>query len=517
MASRLKLLKSARERQAALSRVTAPWPEAAGFARLWRRRHWLLFCLDTIMCMSSFIGIYYLRFHVDFFSFPFAREFPIAPALSPYLKASALATSLWIFLLYRERSYRDDLHFVTAFTYRMRMVLVTGFYTMVFLMVISFMFRSLLLSRIVYVIGFACACSLMILVRVGFRAVERRLSHACVSVYRILVIGWSKNVETLLRRLQERNQCTHVLGRLAWSRRNDRGEANGSAVPLLGMVEDLETIYGQAPFDQLLLVVDGLGEDGTVKYEDKIIHVLNFSEEQGICFYMVPKLFDVMVTRTELGSFSGIPLIRLQDAAIHPVYGSVKRFVDIVVSAAVLALGLPIWLLIALVIKLTSGGPVIYVQERAGLHGKPFRMYKFRSMVSDADERLRQMISFDKLKEPVFKFNNDPRVTPVGKVLRRLGLDEIPQMVNILMGEMSLVGPRPEQVELVARYDARQRRRLKARPGITGYQQVMCRGDISLEKRIEYDLYYLKHQSPLLDTFIIAKTLLVVLRGDGIK
>ena len=518
MVSRSKALKQDPERQcSATETVVASRSEVAGFARLWRQRHWLLLCLDVAACFGSFIGVYYLRFHADFLDLSVLSLSPFNPSVDPYLKAATLTTAIWIFLLAREGNYRDHLNFATALTYRIQVVLMTGFYAIVFLMVISFMFRYLLLSRVVYVVGFASACTFMILVRFCFSLVEHRLADQCVTVYRVLVLGWSKNVETLLQRLQGKNQCTHVLGRLTWDRDRNAGVADWSQVPVLGSVEDLEDIYTRTPFDQLLVVADGNGEDGSVKYQETIIRALNFSEERGIYFYMVPELFDVIVTRTELGSFSGIPLIRLQDASLHPIYGVVKRVLDVLVAAAVLVLGLPLWLLIAALIKLTTKGPVIYIQARAGAYGKPFSMFKFRSMVKDADQKLHEMIDFNALKEPVFKFQNDSRVTSVGRILRRLGLDEIPQLLNVLIGQMSLVGPRPEQVELVQRYNTRQRRRLKARPGITGYQQVMSRGELSLEKRIEYDLYYLKHQSFFLDLFIIAKTLLVIARGDGMK
>ncbi len=137
-------------------------------------------------------------------------------------------------------------------------------------------------------------------------------------------------------------------------------------------------------------------------------------------------------------------------------------------------------------------------------------------MVQDAEQRLCQLVNFDSLEEPVFKIKNDPRVTPVGGFLRRTGLDEIPQLINVLKGEMSIVGPRPEQAELVERYNVWQRRRLKGVPGITGYQQVINRGIPCLSQRIDYDLYYLKHQSLSLDLQILFKTVGVVIRGDGI-
>jgi exopolysaccharide biosynthesis polyprenyl glycosylphosphotransferase len=245
------------------------------------------------------------------------------------------------------------------------------------------------------------------------------------------------------------------------------------------------------------------------------MEVVNFCEEKKISIYMLPSSFDIAVSPSEAGSFSGMALIRLRDASLNPVYALVKRVMDVSIALVVLVLGLPIWMLIALLIKLTSKGPVIFAQIRAGLHGRPFTMYKFRSMIADAEEKLKEHVDIDGLEEPVFKIKNDPRVTPLGRILRRYGLDEIPQLVNVLRGEMSLVGPRPEEMEIIHRYNPWQRRRLKAKPGITGYQQVSNRGEPVLSERIKYDLIYLKHQSFFLDVYIILKTSIVLLRGEG--
>jgi exopolysaccharide biosynthesis polyprenyl glycosylphosphotransferase len=272
----------------------------------------------------------------------------------------------------------------------------------------------------------------------------------------------------------------------------------------------LEAIYERTPFDRLL--VSGQGP-GTAR-EEVLLRLLNFCEEKAISVYMVPGFLDVVVKRTEIGSIAGIPFVRLQDSSIHPLYSAVKRLMDVAVSLAILTLGLPLWLAIALLIRVTSQGPVFFVQVRSGLHGRPFRMFKFRSMIDHAEERLGGLVDFDALPEPVFKLREDPRVTALGRILRRTSLDEVPQFLNVLWGTMSIVGPRPEQLELVQRYNDHQRRRLKAKPGITGYQQVMSRGDLSLAKRIEYDLYYLKYQSLFMDLAIMARTLLVVLRGE---
>jgi lipopolysaccharide/colanic/teichoic acid biosynthesis glycosyltransferase len=213
---------------------------------------------------------------------------------------------------------------------------------------------------------------------------------------------------------------------------------------------------------------------------------------------------------------SGAPVIRLRDASLHPVYAIVKRLSDVLIAGIVLVLGLPVWAVIAVAIKATSPGPILFSQLRAGHHGRPFRMFKFRSMTRDAEARLRDLVSIDNLAEPVFKLKNDPRVTPVGRLLRRTGLDEIPQLLNVLRGEMSLVGPRPEEVGLVERYDPIHRRRLKAKPGITGYQQIINRGEAALAVRVRHDLLYLKHQSLLLDLYIMLKTVGVLVRGSGV-
>ncbi|MFH1115827.1 MAG: sugar transferase [Pseudomonadota bacterium] len=492
--------------------------ETGSFARLWRRRGWLLLALDIVICLISFIGCYYLRFHVDFTATRMLPSFPSTPAPDPYLKATFFTATLWIYLMMREQMYRDELHFATSVAYRIRIVLVTGFYSMIFLMVISFMFRYLLLSRMVYLTGFASACTLMILVRICFRLIDRRLDDHCVTLYRVLLLGWNRNAEALLDRLHKHNNCTHVIGRLGWGLKSDRITGNGDHIPLVGTATDIDDIYHQTPFDQLIVVAEGQGLDpNSNDHREAMVHALNFCEEHGVSFYMVPDFVDVMVSRRELGSFSGIPLMRLTDSSLHPVYAVVKRVFDVVFSLTMLVMGLPAWLAVALLVKASGRGPVLYVQQRSGMHGEPFAMYKFRSMVEDAEERLQGMIDFDKLKEPVFKLRNDPRITPVGRILRRFGLDEIPQLFNVLLGQMSIVGPRPEQVDLVKRYDPWQRRRLKARPGITGYQQVMCRGHLSLAKRIEYDLFYLKHQGFFLDMMIMLKTVLVLIRGDGTK
>jgi lipopolysaccharide/colanic/teichoic acid biosynthesis glycosyltransferase len=205
--------------------------------------------------------------------------------------------------------------------------------------------------------------------------------------------------------------------------------------------------------------------------------------------------------------------VRSPNSSIHEM---VKRGVDVAGAALGIALTLPLWAVIAVAVKLTSRGSVFFAQERAGLNGRPFRMFKFRTMVADAEERLKDLVRFDELAEPVYKLKNDPRVTRVGRFLRRFGLDELPQLLNVLRGEMSLVGPRPEVIALAGRYNPEQRRRLLVKPGITGYQQIHNRGMPDMAARLVYDLYYLRNRSLPLDLWILAMTAFVIASGKEI-
>lgn len=193
----------------------------------------------------------------------------------------------------------------------------------------------------------------------------------------------------------------------------------------------------------------------------------------------------------------------------------IKRGFDVIVSAAGLVITAPLFPLIAAAIRLDSKGPVLFTQARAGLDGRPFEMHKFRTMVVDAEDRLDDVVRLDDLREPVFKLSDDPRVTRVGRVLRRLSLDELPQLWDVLRGRMSIVGPRPEQVELVERYRPEHRFRLSVKPGITGPMQVFGRGDLTFHERLAVELDYIENLSLSRDLRIIAETVPVTLRGSG--
>ena len=193
----------------------------------------------------------------------------------------------------------------------------------------------------------------------------------------------------------------------------------------------------------------------------------------------------------------------------------IRRIFDFSVASIGLLLFIPFAIAIAIAIKLDSPGPVLFSQIRAGLDGRPFRMYKLRTMSVDAEANLDKLVDIEELEEPVFKLKDDPRVTRVGAFLRRLSIDEVPQLINVLAGEMSIVGPRPEQVELVERYSDAERVRLTVKPGVTGPMQVFGRGELTFSERLAVEIQYIENPSLGQDLRILIHTLPAVMRGTG--
>ena len=486
---------------------TEPWAEAVHEGKdlgLWRHKGFFLAVLDGTTVAGSFMLAYFVRFHGPALGF---RNVPI-PALGSYLQGALLLAALWVFFIRRDRGYESGFADMESLGARMRIVFTSGLYALGLLMVVSFWVRPLLLSRQVYLTTWGLSLLLMYLSRLLFRAVDQDLAAQGYTASRVLLAGTGPRAGEFAALLSKRPSLCRIVGFVAFE--EGASDAGGRAPgPVLGTLRDVGRILGTRPFDKLVFC-------GAPRVDrDTFMEVLNLCESEGVDCYSLPDRFDIAVEREELGVFSGVPMIRMRDASVRPGYALVKRCMDVAGAFVVLAAGLPLWIAVALAIKLYDRGPVFFLQERAGLHGRPFRMVKFRTMVPGAEERLSEFVDLERLREPVFKIENDPRVTPLGRFLRRFGLDEIPQLINVLRGEMSLVGPRPEETAVTARYTPWQRRRLKAVPGITGLQQVHNRGEPDLSRRIEYDLLYLKHQGLLLDLYILAKTVKVILRSEG--
>ncbi|MGQ9570194.1 MAG: sugar transferase [Thermodesulfovibrionales bacterium] len=279
----------------------------------------------------------------------------------------------------------------------------------------------------------------------------------------------------------------------------------------------VKPIYCNSPSDGIIKVVNETDSNevfiaSPISYSTLVDTMIGFNgNSKKVRFMFSPHAYEGCTGISGRNNGWVLPSVDIETGNISSFYRISKRCLDIFISLFALIFLSPLFLTIALLIKTTSRGPVFFSQIRCGHHGKPFKIYKFRSMVVNAEEILRKMMDFDKLSEPVFKLKNDPRVTSIGKILRKTSMDEIPQLFNVLKGDLSLVGPRPEEIELVKRYNSFFRERLKVKPGITGLQQVICRGSTNMMERMRYDLEYMKKRSLWFDIKILFKTIGVVL------
>ena len=250
-------------------------------------------------------------------------------------------------------------------------------------------------------------------------------------------------------------------------------------------------------------------------HEATLAEVIAACRQRRIKLSLVPPLRGAFGTAVRLSHVAELPFVEYHtgDASISTLM--LKRCTDVAIALVTLVVAAPVLAVAALAIKLDSRGPVLYVQRRAGRGGEPFRMLKFRTMVDGAHHCLSEVVELDGLADPMFKLRHDPRVTRVGRLLRRWSLDELPQLINVVRGEMSLVGPRPEQVELVERYRPEHRFRLDARPGMTGPMQVFGRGDLDFDERLAVEREYIENVSLGRDARILVMTVPVVISGRG--
>lgn len=252
-----------------------------------------------------------------------------------------------------------------------------------------------------------------------------------------------------------------------------------------------------------------------LRAHEKVAQLARELSDTAVRVHVVPDYFSMALYRTQVENFGGLPMINLRDPALNDVQRLIKRIFDVVIVSILIILASPFMLLVALAIKLDTRGPILFKQRRVGENQQPFYMLKFRSMVVGAEKMQQEVSQVNELGQLIHKTSNDPRVTRVGRVIRRGSLDEVPQFFNILKGEMSLVGPRPELPYLVATYEPWQLARFVVPQGLTGWWQVNGRSDKPMHLHTEEDLYYIRNYSLWLDLYILLRTPLVVLRGKG--
>ncbi len=405
--------------------------------------------------------------------------------------------------------------FTSAYDYRRTLRFVDELQTLLTSHIIAMaLFASLLylfyrdVSRLLFVYFVIVNLLAIYLHRAVLRGVFRWLvGPRQQDVENVLIIGAGKVGRQLATQLQQEKWTgLTVIGFLD----NDatKQHRSFSGVPVLGRAADVLSVVRGYHVDEVIFALPLRAHRAL---ENMVLSLQSFP----VRVHVVPDYFDLTFFRATVENYGGIPLIGLRDPAIDGFNRLVKRVFDLVVGGATLIVVFPLMLLIALLVKVTSPGPVIFQQQRVGENGRIFTMYKFRSMVANAETLQEQFTGVTKAGAILHKKRDDPRITTVGRFLRHTSLDELPQLFNVLKGNMSLVGPRPELPSLVEKYEAWQHKRFAVPPGITGWWQINGRSDHPMQLHTEDDLYYIQHYSPLLDAQILWRTIGVVLKGKG--
>jgi exopolysaccharide biosynthesis polyprenyl glycosylphosphotransferase len=322
-----------------------------------------------------------------------------------------------------------------------------------------------------------------------------------------IVIGPPTAVGVVARRIATHPEARlNLVGYLSMGSAEERATPDG--LPWLGSVAEMSRIADENNVERVIVTEQQMSEPAAER-------LIEECKEIGLGLTFLPQHFGLLGPGIELNRLAELPVLDFRFADPPRSTLAAKRTVDVVLSALFLTLLSPLLIAIAIAILVDSGRPILFRQRRAGMDGAAFTMLKFRTMVNDAEERLGDLVDLGKLEQPAFKIANDPRVTGVGRGLRRFSLDEIPQFVNVLKGEMSLVGPRPEEEAVVALYNERQRARLAVKPGVTGPMQVYGRSELTFEERLAMERDYLDNLSVAGDMAILLRTPAAIVRGEG--
>jgi exopolysaccharide biosynthesis polyprenyl glycosylphosphotransferase len=470
-------------------------------------RTFLIF-IDALVVSCAYLLSYFLRKHVGLdLSIPAISSLAAdhTLVLNRYIGFLLVAAPLWCSMLYVNGMYRS----IRTMTYPRVIWIVCKAACMTFLGFGTFLFltKATSVSRLFFFF-FAGISLLLILaekaaVYAGLHYLRRR-GH---NYRRLLIVGTGPRAAGFIRRIKAHPEWGfHILG--AIDDEPGRGVKKVDGVDIIGTLEDIPKILHNDAVDEIIFVVP----------RSRLSHVegaLHDCETEGVGTTLTVDLFDMQIAKSAVSEIDGIPLLQFHTIKINERQLMVKRFIDIFVSGLIIMLLGPLLLILALLIKMTSPGPVFFKQQRLGFHGRKFTLYKFRTMRQGAHDVLSKVSDVAEMDTPEFRAKKTRWITPLGRIMRKFSLDELPQFINVFVGQMSLIGPRPTVPDEVEKYKAWQRRRFSMKPGITCLWQVNGRNKIGFEDWMKLDLEYLDNWSLWLDIKIMVKTVPVVLFGIG--
>lgn len=393
--------------------------------------------------------------------------------------------------------------------------LVGGFSTVVAGVILMAFFFQFSPSRLIFLYVFAFGLAFMFGHRIVLALIKRWLLRRGIGVDRVLIIGEGKSGRRIMQSmLGKPGYGYRLVGYAGDAQRGDSitvaTERGMLTCPRLGGVDQIGELVQRHRVDEVVVVDD---RTSSISVAD----VIEQCRGAVVQLRVVPDLLQISLDRVDFSDINGVPTIGIRDASIRGWNAIMKRFIDVSCATLLVILGAIPMVIIAILIKRDSPGPVFYTQTRIGQYGEPFTIFKFRCMVTNADRMWVDMVKAAEKPDGGlwFKDPEDPRITRVGKTLRRFSIDELPQLFNVLRGDMSIIGPRPPLPVEVAEYDEWHLQRLLVRPGLTGLWQVNGRSDLAFDEMVRLDLYYAENWTPWMDMNIILRTIPAVLMGRG--
>jgi exopolysaccharide biosynthesis polyprenyl glycosylphosphotransferase len=460
--------------------------------------------LDCIVVGIAFLLAHILRVKLEYLNLPALISVQKGFSFQTYAWTMAIVIPLWIICLKHFGAYHSmrKKNFIDLFwnIFDGSILAILSFSAIAFLLKLD------LLSRAFVIILFVSVVFLLSVEKWAGLAALRYIRRHGYNYRMLLIAGSGKRAENFAQMVNDNPQWGLKI--LGFVDKEDRVGMEIANKKVIGSFNDVARILDENVVDDVVFILP-------MSLLPYVRDCVKICEKVGVRSNIAVDFFDTTIAKPSIEEVEDWPLLTFDTISLNATSLFIKRLIDIVLSASGLILLAPLFLITALAIKMTSKGPVFFKQIRSGLHGRTFEIYKFRTMGVGAEERLEELMSLNEREGPVFKIRNDPRITKIGGFLRKVSLDELPQLINVLKGDMSLVGPRPPLPSEVTQYERWQRRRLSLRPGITCIHEVVAREDIDFDRWMKLDLEYIDNWSITLDIKILTRTIFAVFKGTG--